>query len=114
MAVAAKSGGARRGPPAAVRGAASGYDRAAMATFSVRFLGCKVSHADAQKIRERPIAGHEERRAADGAEDLVLVDRPGRGHGDDYSPWLVEAPVGALVRVRGVGVAEEGIVGARA
>ena len=29
-----------------------------------------------------------------GAEDLVLVDRPGRGYGDDYTPWLVDAPVG--------------------
>ena len=36
-----------------------------------------------------------------GADDLVLVDRPGRGYGDDYSPWLVDAPVGELVRVRG-------------
>jgi histidine triad (HIT) family protein len=27
----------------------------------------------------------------------VLVDRPGRGYGDDYSPWLVDAPVGELV-----------------
>ena len=25
-----------------------------------------------------------------GAEDVVLVDRPGRGYGDDYSPWLVD------------------------
>ena len=49
-----------------------------------------------------------------GASDEVLVDRPGRGYGDDYSPWLVEgsAPVGELVRVRAVDVAEEGIVGA--
>src|SRR5438067_1105460 len=32
-----------------------------MATFSVRFLGCKVSHTDAQEIRERLLAdGHEE------------------------------------------------------
>jgi threonylcarbamoyladenosine tRNA methylthiotransferase MtaB len=44
-----------------------------------------------------------------GADDTVLVDRPGRGYGDDYSPWLVDAPVGALVRVRAVGVTEEGI-----
>jgi threonylcarbamoyladenosine tRNA methylthiotransferase MtaB len=47
-----------------------------------------------------------------GAEDVVLVDRPGRGYGDDYSPWLVEAPVGALVRVRAGGVTEEGILAA--
>jgi threonylcarbamoyladenosine tRNA methylthiotransferase MtaB len=44
-----------------------------------------------------------------GADDVVLVDRPGRGYGDDYSPWLVTAPVGELVRVRGASVSEEGI-----
>ena len=42
-------------------------------------------------------------------EDVVLVDRPGRGYGDDYSPWLVDAPVGALVHVRAAAVTEEGI-----
>jgi threonylcarbamoyladenosine tRNA methylthiotransferase MtaB len=46
------------------------------------------------------------------AEDVVLVDRPGRGYGDDYSPWLVDAPVGELVRVRGASVSEEGILAA--
>ena len=45
-----------------------------------------------------------------GAHDSVLVDRPGRGYGDDYSPWLVDAPVGALVRVRAAGVTEAGIL----
>jgi threonylcarbamoyladenosine tRNA methylthiotransferase MtaB len=47
-----------------------------------------------------------------GAEDLVLVDRPGRGYGDDYSPWLVDAPIGELVRVRGGAVTTEGILAA--
>jgi threonylcarbamoyladenosine tRNA methylthiotransferase MtaB len=47
-----------------------------------------------------------------GLEDMVLVDRPGRGYGDDYSPWLVDAPVGELVRVRGAAVSEEGILAA--
>jgi threonylcarbamoyladenosine tRNA methylthiotransferase MtaB len=49
-----------------------------------------------------------------GATDEVLVDRPGRGYGDDYSPWLIDesAPIGELVPVQAVGVAEEGIVGA--
>jgi threonylcarbamoyladenosine tRNA methylthiotransferase MtaB len=47
-----------------------------------------------------------------GREELVLVDRPGRGYGDDYSPWLVDAPVGELVRVRGAAVSEEGILAA--
>jgi threonylcarbamoyladenosine tRNA methylthiotransferase MtaB len=43
-------------------------------------------------------------------EDVVLVDRPGRGYGDDYTPWLVDAPVGELVRVRAARVTEEGIL----
>jgi hypothetical protein len=45
-----------------------------------------------------------------GREDLVLVDRPGRGYGADYSPWLVDGPIGELVRARGRAVTEEGIV----
>jgi threonylcarbamoyladenosine tRNA methylthiotransferase MtaB len=49
-----------------------------------------------------------------GTEDAVLVDRPGRGYGDDYTPWLVEGPVGELVRVRAKRVTEEGIVGVAA
>jgi threonylcarbamoyladenosine tRNA methylthiotransferase MtaB len=46
-----------------------------------------------------------------GKEDVVLVDREGRGYGDDYSPWLVDdrARVGDLVRVRGASVSEEGV-----
>jgi threonylcarbamoyladenosine tRNA methylthiotransferase MtaB len=43
-------------------------------------------------------------------EDVVLVDRPGRGYGDDYTPWLVDAPVGELVQVRAARVTEEGIL----
>ena len=42
-----------------------------MATFDVRFLGCKVSHADAQALRERLLAdGHEER--GGGAEIAII------------------------------------------
>jgi len=51
-------------------------------------------------------------RAKLGAEDEVLVDRPGLGYGSDYSPWLVDAPVGDLVRVRARAVVEEGILAA--
>ncbi len=49
-----------------------------------------------------------------GADDLVLVDRPGRGYGDDYSPWLLdeEAPVGALMPVRGAAVTDDGVLAA--
>jgi threonylcarbamoyladenosine tRNA methylthiotransferase MtaB len=47
-----------------------------------------------------------------GADDTVLIDRPGRGYGDDYSPWLVDGPLGELVRVRAAAVTEEGILAA--
>src|SRR5512141_125452 len=43
-----------------------------MATFSVRFLGCKVSHVDAHELRERLLAdGHVER---DEAADVAVVN----------------------------------------
>jgi threonylcarbamoyladenosine tRNA methylthiotransferase MtaB len=45
-----------------------------------------------------------------GSEDKVLVDRPGLGYADDYTPWLVDAPVGVMVHARAVGVANEGVV----
>jgi threonylcarbamoyladenosine tRNA methylthiotransferase MtaB len=45
-----------------------------------------------------------------GSTDLVLVDRPGRGYGDDYTPWLLDSPVGLLVRARATGVAAEGVL----
>jgi threonylcarbamoyladenosine tRNA methylthiotransferase MtaB len=45
-----------------------------------------------------------------GRRDVVLVDRPGRGYGDDYTPFLVDARVGELVAVRAEAVAEEGIL----
>jgi threonylcarbamoyladenosine tRNA methylthiotransferase MtaB len=49
-----------------------------------------------------------------GRADVVLVDRPGRGYGDDDSPWLVDrhVPVGRRVPVRGAAVSEEGILAA--
>src|SRR5690242_3438169 len=43
-----------------------------MASFSVRFLGCKVSHVDALAVRERLLAdGHVE---LDGAADVAVVN----------------------------------------
>ena len=47
-----------------------------------------------------------------GREDVVLVDRPGRGYGADYSPWLVDGRVGELVPVRAAAVTQEGILAA--
>jgi threonylcarbamoyladenosine tRNA methylthiotransferase MtaB len=47
-----------------------------------------------------------------GVDDVVLVDRPGRGYGDDYTPWLVDGEVGTFVRVRGRAVSDEGVLAA--
>jgi threonylcarbamoyladenosine tRNA methylthiotransferase MtaB len=45
-----------------------------------------------------------------GSVERVLVDRPGRGYGDDYTPWLVDAPPGGFVDARATGVDAEGVV----
>ena len=45
-----------------------------------------------------------------GTLDLVLVDRPGRGYGDDYSPFVLDAPVGEFVQVRAHAIRPEGIL----
>ena len=45
-----------------------------------------------------------------GTTGVVLVDRPGRGYADDYTPWLVDAEVGELVVARAVGLSGEGIL----
>jgi threonylcarbamoyladenosine tRNA methylthiotransferase MtaB len=45
-----------------------------------------------------------------GTTDRVLVDRPGRGYADDYTPWLLDADVGELVTARAVALSEEGIL----
>jgi threonylcarbamoyladenosine tRNA methylthiotransferase MtaB len=47
-----------------------------------------------------------------GRPDVVLVDRPGRGYGSDYSPWLVDGHIGDLVEVRGHAITDEGILAA--
>ena len=47
-----------------------------------------------------------------GRDDVVLIDRPGRGYGADYSPWLVEGQVGELIHVRAAAVTQEGILAA--
>jgi threonylcarbamoyladenosine tRNA methylthiotransferase MtaB len=75
----------------------------------------QVKKARSARLRE---ASHEaclaRWRTKIGRDDSVLVDRPGRGYGDDYSPWLVgaDAAVGELVRVRGASVSDEGVLAA--
>ncbi len=55
-------------------------------------------------------ASRERWRAKIGSEDVVLIDRPGRGYGSDYTPWLAPGPVGEFVRARAAAVSEEGIL----
>jgi threonylcarbamoyladenosine tRNA methylthiotransferase MtaB len=70
-----------------------------------------VKKARSARLRAASAAACRERWLAKlGSEETVLVDRPGRGYGDDYTPWLVNAPVGELVRARATGVTEEGII----
>ena len=80
----------------------------------VRAVGAQEKKERSARLRElsrQAELAHWRRRLGD--EDVVLIDRPGRGYGEDYSPWLVEGEVGELVRVRAVEITEEGIVGGR-
>jgi threonylcarbamoyladenosine tRNA methylthiotransferase MtaB len=45
-----------------------------------------------------------------GTTDRVLLDRPGRGYADDYTPWLVDGKVGTFVTAQAVGVADDGVL----
>jgi len=45
-----------------------------------------------------------------GSTDRVLVDRPGRGYGSDYTPWLLDAEVGRFVDARAIALSKEGIL----
>ena len=45
-----------------------------------------------------------------GTLDHVLLDRPGRGYADDYTPWRVPGEVGQLVTARAIGHDDEGVL----
>ena len=45
-----------------------------------------------------------------GGVDRVLLDRPGRGYANDYTPWLVDGEVGSFVTARAVGLTGEGVL----
>jgi threonylcarbamoyladenosine tRNA methylthiotransferase MtaB len=46
-----------------------------------------------------------------GRTESVLIDRPGRGYAADYTPWLVDGPVGEIVQAEAKNVTEQGIIG---
>jgi threonylcarbamoyladenosine tRNA methylthiotransferase MtaB len=71
----------------------------------------RVKRERGARLRAHSRALEERRwRAKLGREERVLVDRPGRGYGDDYTPFLVDAPVGELLRVRAEALTVEGIL----
>ena len=73
----------------------------------------EIKRERGKRLRDLSQAASLERwRTKVGRDDVVLIDRPGRGYGDDYSPWLVDGEIGKLVRVHGRAVTEEGILAA--
>jgi threonylcarbamoyladenosine tRNA methylthiotransferase MtaB len=44
-----------------------------------------------------------------GVTERILVDRPGRGYGDDYTPWLLAGEPGTFVDAVAYAVGEEGV-----
>jgi threonylcarbamoyladenosine tRNA methylthiotransferase MtaB len=87
--------------------------RPGTATAAADSVPKQVKRARSERLRALSHAACVRRwRQKVGCEDAVLVDRPGRGYGDDYSPWLLDAPIGELVRVRGRAVTDEGILAA--
>ncbi len=87
--------------------------RPGTATAAADTVPAAVKRERSRRLREASRAASLARwREKLGRKDIVLVDRPGRGYGDDYSPWLVDGPLGELVPVRAAAVTEEGILAA--
>jgi threonylcarbamoyladenosine tRNA methylthiotransferase MtaB len=87
--------------------------RPGTATATADPVPAAVKQGRSERLREQSRRASLERwRSKLGREDVVLVDRPGRGYGDDYSPWLLRGEVGELVQVRARAVTEEGILAA--
>jgi threonylcarbamoyladenosine tRNA methylthiotransferase MtaB len=85
--------------------------RPGTATAGKDTVPARVKKERAARMRERSQNACLRRwRVKIGGEDVVLIDRPGRGYGSDYTPWLVSGAPGELVRVRARALTEEGIV----
>jgi threonylcarbamoyladenosine tRNA methylthiotransferase MtaB len=46
-----------------------------------------------------------------GMAESISIDRPGRGYAADYTPWLVDGPLGKIVQAEAKSVTEQGIIG---
>ena len=87
--------------------------RPGTATAAADTVPAQVKRERSERLRELSRRRSLERwRTKVGSDDVILIDRPGRGYGDDYSPWLVEGRIGELVRARAGGVSDEGILAA--
>ena len=87
--------------------------RPGTATAAADTVGPEAKKERSARLREHSrLASLERWRSKLGREDVVLVDRPGRGYGDDYSPWLLRGEVGELIPVTARAVTEEGILAA--
>ena len=87
--------------------------RPGTATAAADSVPVAVKRQRSERLREQSrVASLERWRSKLGRDDVVLVDRPGRGYGDDYSPWLLRGEIGELIPVRGRAVTEEGILAA--
>ena len=85
--------------------------RPGTATASEDDVPARVKKERASSVREASKNACFRRwRGKIGTEESVLIDRPGRGYADDYTPWLVQGPVGDVVRARAESVSEDGIV----
>src|SRR5439155_985813 len=69
--------------------------RPGTATAAADSVPVAVKRQRSERLREQSrVASLERWRLKLGRDDVVLVDRPGRGYGDDYSPWLLRGEVG--------------------
>ena len=79
-------------------------------TAELDTVPAEVKRERSQRLRAASDAACTTRwRTKIGKKSEVLVDRPGRGYGDDYTPWIVDGSVGGFVDVQGAEVTTEGV-----
>jgi threonylcarbamoyladenosine tRNA methylthiotransferase MtaB len=86
--------------------------RPGTATEGVDDVPAQVKKERAARLRESSKNACLSRwRGKIGGVETVLIDRPGRGYASDYTPWLVDGPVGEIVQAEAKNVTEQGIIG---
>ncbi|MHB8060614.1 MAG: MiaB/RimO family radical SAM methylthiotransferase [Gaiellaceae bacterium] len=86
--------------------------RPGTATEGIDDVPAKVKKERASRLREFSNSACLRRwHGKIGSAESILVDRPGRGYSDDYTPWLVDGPLGEMVQAEAKNVTEQGIIG---